>query len=326
MEEPWSIGVDLGGTKLEVARVDASGRIVQRVRTETNIKGGAAAVINDIIDSALTLRAGAATSPVGVGVGVAGQVERDSGMVAFAPNLEWRNVPLRTELSQTLGLPVIVTNDVRAATWGEWLFGAGRGCNDLLCMFVGTGIGGGVVSGGKLLTGCSNTAGEIGHIVVDMNGPLCGCGNRGCLEALAGGRAIARHARETIAGNPDKKSLLLEMAGGLVEQITTTTVARAAHAGDPLARQVLDQATAALIAGAVSLINAFNPCRFILGGGVIAGVPELVDRIERGIRSQALAAANALLTVLPSELQNDAGVIGAAALALRTFTENGAQK
>lgn len=325
MEEPWSIGVDLGGTKLEVARVDASGRIVQRVRTETNIKGGAAVVINDIIDSALTLRAGTATSPVGIGVGVAGQVERESGMVTFAPNLEWRNVPLRTELSQTLGLPVIVTNDVRAATWGEWLFGAGRGCNDLLCMFVGTGIGGGVVSGGKLLAGCSNTAGEIGHIIVDLNGPLCGCGNRGCLEALAGGRAIARHARETIAGNPDGESLLLEMAGGLVEQITATTVARAARAGDPRAQQLLDYATAALIAGAVSLINAFNPCRFILGGGVIAGIPELVDRIERGIRSQALAAANAPLTVLPAELLNDAGVIGAAALAFRTFAENGAQ-
>lgn len=323
MEEQWSIGIDLGGSKLEAARVDTLGRIRQRVRKPTNVKGGPSAVIKDIIDCVRTLREGIETFPAGVGVGVAGQVEQESGNVRFAPNLYWRDVPLQEELRHTLDLPVIVTNDVRAATWGEWIHGAGRGCDDLLCMFVGTGIGGGVVSGGRVLAGCSNTVGEIGHITIDLHGPPCTCGNRGCLEAVAGGWAIGREARQSVTADPDGGRLLLEMAGGELEGINAATVARAARGGDPLARQLMDQAAGALIAGAVSLINAFNPCRLILGGGVISGIPELIGRIDRGVRGLALEAACSSLRVLPAALQNDAGVIGAAALALRTFAGKG---
>ena len=319
MEEPWSIGVDLGGTKLEVAHIDAQGRVRQRLRKPTNVKGGPSAIIEDVISSVWTLRETADFPPAGVGVGVAGQVEKETGMVTFAPNLDWRDVPLQTDLQRSIGLPVIVTNDVRAATWGEWLHGAGRGCDDLLCMFVGTGVGGGVVSGGRMLAGCNNTAGEVGHITVDMNGPPCSCGNRGCLEALAGGWAISRLARETVAADPDGGRLLLEMAGGFMEEINVATVARAVRGGDPMARQLMDRAASALIAGASTLINAFNPCRLILGGGVITGVPELIGRIDKGVRGQALKAACASLIVLPAGLRSDAGVIGAAALAIRTF-------
>jgi glucokinase len=319
MEEPWSIGVDLGGTKLEVAHIDAQGRVRQRLRKPTNVKGGPSAIIEDVIASVWTLRETADSSPAGVGVGVAGQVEKETGKVTFAPNLDWRDVPLQADLQRSIGLPVIVTNDVRAATWGEWLHGAGRGCDDLLCMFVGTGVGGGVVSGGRMLAGCNNTAGEVGHITVDMNGPPCSCGNRGCLEALAGGWAITRLARETVAADPDGGRLLLEMAGGFIEEINVATVARAVRGGDPMARQLMDRAASALIAGASTLINAFNPCRLILGGGVIMGVPELIGRIDKGVRGQALAAACASLIVLPAGLRTDAGVIGAAALAIRTF-------
>lgn len=325
MEEQWSIGVDLGGTKLEAARVDTLGRIRQRVRKPTDVKGGPSAIIEEIIGCVRTLREGIEPPPAGVGVGVAGQVELESGKVIFAPNLNWRNVNLQADLLHNLGVPVIVTNDVRAATWGEWLHGAGRGCDDLLCMFVGTGIGGGVVSGGRVLAGCSNSAGEIGHITVDLHGPPCSCGNRGCMEALAGGWAIGRQARERVAADPEAGSLLLEMAGGMVEKITAATVARAARGGEPLARELMDRAAEALIAGAASLVNAFNPCRLILGGGVIAGVPELIGRIDQGVRELALASACAPLRVLPAALQSDAGVIGAAALAVRTFAGKGAR-
>lgn len=323
MDEPWSIGVDLGGTKLEVAHIDAQGRVRQRLRKATNVKGGPSAIIEDVIGYVWTLREGADSPPVGVGVGVAGQVEKETGKVAFAPNLDWRDVPLQADLQRSINLPVIVTNDVRAATWGEWLHGAGHGCDDLLCMFVGTGVGGGVVSGGQMLAGCNNTAGEVGHITVDMQGPLCTCGNRGCLEALAGGWAITRQARESVIADPEGGRLLLEMAGGLIEEINVATVARAVRGGDPLARQLIDHAANALIAGATTLINAFNPCRLILGGGVITGVPELISRIDKGVRSQALAAACSSLIVLPAGLRTDAGVIGAAALAKRTFAEKG---
>lgn len=321
MEEPWSIGVDLGGTKLEVAHVDAQGRVRQRLRKATNVKGGPSAIIEDVLGYVWTLREMSDSPPAGVGVGVAGQVEKDTGKVAFAPNLDWRDVPLQADLQRSIDLPVIVTNDVRAATWGEWLHGAGQGCDDLLCMFVGTGVGGGVVSGGRMLAGCNNTAGEVGHITVDMQGPPCTCGNRGCLEALAGGWAITRLARERVAADPDGGRLLLEMAGGQIEEINVATVARAVRGGDPLARQLMDHAVAALIAGATTLINAFNPCRLILGGGVITGVPELIGRIDKGVRGQALAAACSSLIVLPAGLRTDAGVIGAAALAIRTFTD-----
>ena len=321
MDEPWSIGVDLGGTKLEAAHVDVLGRVRQRVRKATNIKGGPSAIIEDVINCIWSLRNGVDSSPVGVGIGVAGQVDKESGKVVFAPNLDWRDVPLQNDLQHSIGLPVIVTNDVRAATWGEWLHGAGRGCDDLLCMFVGTGIGGGVVSGGHMLAGCNNTAGEVGHITVDINGPICTCGNRGCVEAFAGGWAITRLARESVTADPEGGRLLLEMAGGRIEEINAATVARGVRGGDPMARNLMDSVAGALVAGASTLINAFNPCRLIMGGGVIDGIPELIGRVDKGVRKHALAAACSSLIVMPAGLRSDAGVIGAAALAVRTFVE-----
>jgi glucokinase len=317
----WSAGVDLGGTKVEVAHVTANGHLQQRLRRPTDVRDGPKAVELEIVDAVRELVEGAGSPPAGVGVGVAGQIEAGSGAVRFAPNLNWHDVSFQADLSETLGLPVVVTNDVRAAAWGEWLHGAGRGCDDLVCLFVGTGIGGGVVSGGQMLSGCSNTAGELGHMVVDLGGPICHCGNRGCLEALAGGWAIARRARETVTGKEGSGARLFQMAGGQPEALTAEMVAQAAHQGDPLAQEIVNQAAEALVAGATSLVNAFNPCRLILGGGVIEGLPEWVDRIEKGVRQRALATARAPLQVLPAQLHNDAGVVGAAALAMRTVAD-----
>jgi glucokinase len=304
----WAIGVDLGGTKVEAAQVDTEGQVRQRLRRATDVKDGPAAIEAEIVTAVRELQESVGSSPAGVGVGVAGQIEPASGVVHFAPNLGWHDVPLQADLSRTLRLPVVVTNDVRAAAWGEWLHGAGQGCGDLVCLFVGTGIGGGVVSGGRMLSGCSNAAGELGHITVDLHGPVCHCGNQGCLEALAGGWAIARRAQEAIAADPAAGASMVQMAGGQQTAVTAKIVAQAAHAGDPLAR--------ALIAGAVGLVNAFNPCRLILGGGVIEGLPELVDRVDQGVCERALEAASAPLQVLPAQLKNDAGVVGAAALAM----------
>jgi glucokinase len=314
----WAIGVDLGGTKVEVAQVGTEGQVRQRLRRATDVKDGAAAVEDEIVTAVRELQESTGSSPAGVGVGVAGQIEPASGVVRFAPNLDWHDVPLQADLSRALRLPVVVTNDVRAAAWGEWLHGAGQGCDDLVCLFVGTGIGGGVVSGGRMLAGCSNTAGELGHITLDLHGPLCHCGNQGCLEALAGGWAIARRAQEAIAADPAAGDSLLQMAGGQQKAVTAKIVAQAFHAGDPLARKLVDEVAQALIAGSIGLVNAFNPCRLILGGGVIEGLPELVDRIDQGVCERALEAASAPLQVLPAQLKNDAGVVGAAALAMHS--------
>ncbi len=320
----WAIGVDLGGTKVKVAAVDAQGAIRRQLQEPTEVDRGPEGITFQIARMVHELRQdGSSSLPLGTGVGVAGQIAKDTGVVRFAPNLHWREVPFRDRLEAALNLPVAITNDVRAATWGEWLHGAGQGVDDLICLFIGTGVGGGVVSGGRMLSGCSNTAGELGHMTVDLHGPLCTCGNRGCLEALAGGWAIARRAQEAINDAPAEGVASLKAAGlsGPVapEEVNAKVVAAAARAGDPLARLIVDELARALVAGGVSLVNAFNPSRLILGGGVMEGLPELLPRIEQGIRQAALNAATEMLSVRPAKLHNDAGVIGAAALALKTF-------
>jgi glucokinase len=319
----WAVGVDLGGTKVEVARVGEDGRIRQRVRHATDVDDGADRVIGRLVASVREMIRQGGSGGVGVGVGVAGQVEAVSGTVRFAPNLKWQEVALGDRLRDALEVPVAVTNDVRAVTWGEWLHGAGVGCDDLLCVFVGTGIGGGVVSGGRMLTGHRNSAGEFGHMTVDLEGPECTCGNRGCLESLAGGWAIARAAREAVTEDRTAGAVLLELAGGQLEEVTARTVADAFHRGDPLAARLVNRVTEALAAGAAGLVNAFNPCRLILGGGVVEGLPGLVERVERRVAGRALAAAVEGFQVLPAQLGNDAGVIGAAAFAMRTWDPAG---
>ncbi|HZE21527.1 MAG TPA: ROK family protein [Desulfobaccales bacterium] len=323
-QETWAIGVDLGGTKGKAAVVDASGKIHQELQHPTDVQGGPDRIIADLVEMVQQLQRQGPPSPAaGLGVGVAGQINADTGVVRFSPNLNWHEVPFRDRLQAALDMPVVVTNDVRAATWGEWLHGAGQGIDDLICLFIGTGVGGGVVSGGRLLTGCTNTAGELGHMTIDLNGPICTCGNRGCLEALAGGWGIARRARMAIDDAPAAGVLLFKAAGlhepVASEDITARMVADAARAGDPLALLLVDEAARALIAGAVTLVNAFNPCRLILGGGVIKGLPALIERIDKGIRRYALNTASEGLQVLPGQLKNDAGVVGAAALAIRSF-------
>jgi len=314
-----AIGIDLGATKTDVGLIESGGHIRRRLRRLTPIKGGPPLIEADIVAAVHELLGPHASTPVGVGAGLAGQIDPKEGNVLFAPNLDWRDVPFQRDLSQALGLPVVVTNDVRAITWGEWLHGAGQGCNDLICLFVGTGIGGGVVSGGKVLSGSTNAAGEIGHLVIDWNGPSCTCGNRGCLEALAGGWAIARHAQEAVSRDPSAGSTLLEMVGGKRESITAETVARAAQTGDPLAKQLIDKVAEALIAGSVSLIHAFNPSRLILGGGVIEGIPELVHRVAEGVFQRAFVASTQGLEIVPSKLKENAGIVGSAMLAIHTF-------
>jgi len=312
-----AIGIDLGGTKIALGTVDEEGNVVEMLRYETDARGGPEAVIGQIAGGVLHLKRESDLDIVGMGIGVAGQIDPGTGAVYCAPNLDWHDIPLRDELERRSGLPAAVTNDVRAALWGEWLFGAGRGASDLICVFVGTGIGGGIVSRGRVLEGCSNTAGEIGHLTIDVHGPSCTCGNRGCMEAVAGGWAIAKKAREEVSIHPVAGACILKMAGGDPERITARSVVQACRTGDALAREILDDATDALCAGITSLVNAINPCRIVLGGGIIEGMPELVQRIEQGVRQRALAAAVPKLVFSPSQLGRDAGIIGAAAVAMQ---------
>jgi glucokinase len=308
-----AIGVDLGGTKVEVAEVDQQGRVLQRLRFSTNAARGPQAIEDEIVGAVTELRKKSKSAIEGIGVGVAGQINPRDGAVTFAPNLHWHCVPLQSDLTRNLDLPVAVLNDVRAATWGEWIFGAGKGCRDLVCLFIGTGIGGGVVSGGRLLTGCSNTAGELGHMTLALGGRLCHCGNSGCFEAYAGGWAIADIAREAVASHRREGDGLLRAADGDVNAIDAKIVIEASREGDSLASAIMDEVAQALGAGCVGLVNAFNPCKLILGGGIIEGDGKLVEQARLFVSKRALQSAAESLQVAPSHLHNDAGVVGAAA-------------
>ena len=308
-----TLGVDLGGTKIETALVDTAGRIVASHRHPTHLEKGPNGVIADVVTSIKTCLDEAGMTAQGLGVGMAGQVDR-AGTVRFAPNLGWRNVPLQVKLQEALGMPVIVNNDVHAATWGEWQHGAGQGIDDLVCLFVGTGIGGGIVSGGQLLEGCYHTAGELGHMTIVAGGRHCRCPNRGCLEAYAGGWAIAERAQEAARVDPKAGQRLVTLAGS-IQQISAATVTQAYTDRDPLARRLVEETAQYLAAGLVSIINAFNPCLLVLGGGVILGLPEYIAMVEGAVRENALPTAVEGLRIVIAALGDKAGVIGAAALA-----------
>jgi glucokinase len=315
----WAVGVDLGGTKLEVAHVDTQGHVHNRILVPTDVKGGPSAILQQIVTAVRTLQQKASSIPVGIGIGVPGQVASNAGLVHFAPNLLWKEVPFGANLEHALKLPVVVTNDVRAAAWGEWRHGAGKDCDDLVCIFVGTGIGGGIVSGGNMLVGSTNTAGEIGHMVIAMNGPLCACGNRGCLESIAGGHSIAIHTQEKVKANPKAGELILEIAGGQLQAIDAKAVITAFHQKDPLAVLIIENVISALTTGTVNIVNILNPHKVIFGGGITKGIPEIVPRVAQGVKAKALAAATSALHVLSIQLTESAGSIGAAAMALEVL-------
>jgi glucokinase len=319
MTEEFAIGFDIGGTKLEAGIVDANGVIRERMVVASDVKNGSGAIERQIKTAYERLTDyGKRYKTIGFGIGIAGQVEAKTGRVKYAPNLDWHDVPLLNNIREVLQIPGIVTNDVRAAAWGEWLYGAGKNCNDLVCLFIGTGIGGGVVSGGKMLAGNSNTGGELGHITVKIDGPLCSCGNRGCLEAFAGGRSIAQRAKQILT-EEHADSLILRFAGHSINSITAEIVAQAYKLGDPVAERIIEDAQSALIAGGISIVNAFNPSVIIMGGGIVKGLPELVRKTEEGIKQHALFAATKDLKVIPAKLHTGAGLVGAAAIALHAF-------
>jgi glucokinase len=319
-----TIGVDLGGTKVEAGLVDRHGTVLGGGRRPTGPERGPDGILADLVACLAEEPLASAERPVlGVGVGVAGQVDPETGTVLQAPNLEWSDFPLKARLEEAIGLPVFVINDVQAATYGEWTCGAGRGVEDLVCLFVGTGIGGGMVSHGSLIRGCGGSAGELGHTTLDWHGPKCTCRNRGCLEAFAGGWAIARRAREAVEKQPDEGRTLIARADAVSGEPTAEVVAQAAHDGDPLAVRLMRETGEALGVGVASIANAFNPCMVILGGGVIEGMPELVGMAEAEARRRALEAALHPLEVVRAGLGGHAGTVGAAMWARRSLATAG---
>jgi glucokinase len=310
-----TLGVDVGGTKIDTALIDSTGRILASHYRLIDPAKEPQTMIADVIDSVKICLHDSGQTAAALGVGIAGQIDKVNGIVRRSPNLPaWQDVHFGRQLAEALQIPVAVNNDARAITFGEWQYGAGRGVEDLVCLFVGTGIGGSVVAGGRLLEGCGNSAGELGHLTVVAGGRKCHCPNDGCLEAYAGGWAIAERARDIVRANPQSGQAIINLAGE-IDKITSITVAQAYHDGDALAHRLVKDTAKYLAAGLVSIVNAFNPCLIILGGSVILGLPELVPAVEKRIKEQALQTAVEQLRITTAALGNKAGVIGAAAMA-----------
>jgi glucokinase len=311
----YTLGVDIGGTKIETALVDAAGTILISHYRLIDPGKDPSKTIQDIIDSAHICYREAGKTASAVGIGVAGQIDKTNGIVRRSPNLpDWKDVELGAGLKTGLGIPVSINNDVRVITWGEWQHGAGQGLSDLVCLFVGTGVGGGVVSGGRLLEGYSNTAGELGHLTIAVGGRQCHCPNKGCFEAYCGGWAIAERAQAAVKRQPGAGKELVKTAGS-IEKISAVTVSQAYMKGDPLTQKLVKDTARYLAAGIVGIVNAFNPQLIILGGSVILGIPDLVPMAEKRVRNLALPTPVGDLRIAVAALGNKAGVIGAAALA-----------
>ncbi len=310
-----AIGVDAGGTKVEGLLVDVEGddRILDRRRVETPAMD-AEATARAIVSVARELMAGRA-DVVALGLGAAGMVSVE-GVMRFAPNVAWREFPLREQVEQGVGLPTMVDNDANVAAWGEFRFGAGRGTTDMLLVTVGTGIGGGIVSGGRLYRGAHGFAAEIGHIIVEPNGPRCGCGNLGCWEQVASGRAIDRQGRKAAAEHPE--SQLAQLVSTHPEELVGPAVTAAAGAGDAVAIGVLAEVGRRLGEGIAGLVNVLDPDAVVVSGGVVEAGDLILEPARRAFAGAVEGRSHRPeVSILPATLGNDAGAVGAADLALR---------
>lgn len=308
-----ALGIDLGATKVVSGLVAADGTIVHTSGRHLHANDGPGGVIRTLAASVRTCLAQTTEPPVAVGVAVAAQVDPRTGTVVHAPNLGWRDVPLARRVREEIGLPVVVINDARAATAAEWQHGSGVGATDLFCLFLGTGIGGSAVVGGRLLDGGSHALGEVGHMTIVVGGRKCHCPNWGCFEAYVGGWAIAERAREAARAEPIAGRALVERAGSEAA-ITAQTVFQVYRAGDVLAGRIVRETERFLADGAVSVVNAFNPSVLILGGGLVSGMPEFVPAVESAIRARCQPPA-AGARVVVARLGENAPLVGAAEFA-----------
>jgi|SoiMethySBSTD1v2_1073268.scaffolds.fasta_scaffold14008_6 glucokinase len=314
----YLVGVDLGGTNIVAGALAEDGSDIIALRTEaTRADQGADAVVDRIarmIDTVIAetiAQTGARRDDViGVGVGAPGPLDRERGIVVTTPNLGWTNFPLRDVVAERTRLPVRIDNDANCATLGEWWLGAARGANNVIGMTIGTGIGGGIILGGRLYHGSSDVAGEIGHATIDITGRRCKCGNYGCLEAYASGPSIADRAREAVGS--DDEAFLVLMVGGDANKITAATVYEAAKLGDDVALDVVRETSRFLGAGIANLLNIFNPDVVVIAGGVTQAGETLFGPLRREVRKRAFKPAVEACQIVPGTLVA-AGVVGAVA-------------
>lgn len=313
-----AVGIDLGGTKIHTVVATPDGEVLGEDRRPTLASEGPDAVLGRLIASIRRSLASAGPPSgeiAGVGISSPGPCDPRRGVVTNAPNLPgWHEIPIVRIVSEQLGVPALLENDANAACYGEFRFGAGRGHQHIIYVTLGTGIGGGIIIDGKIYEGASGAAGEVGHIIIDQDGPPCNCGGRGCLEALASGPAIARAAEAAIAAG--RSPALAQIAAGT--SLTPELVLEAAEGGDAVAREVIEGAGYQLGLGLVSLLNCFDPQALILGGGLLGLGDLYLGPAVRLARERAFAQIVADVTITTATLGERAGALGAAALVMDT--------
>ena len=307
------LAIDIGGTKLAAGIVNTAGSILVRREVPTLAAEGPERVLDRLTRLAQDVLAAPRVSDEAIqriGIGCAGPVDRQAGLILNPPNLPgWVCVPLVERIEKALGRPAVLENDANAAALGEFRYGAGKGGSSLVYLTVSTGIGSGIILNGKIWHGVKDGAGEVGHMTLLPDGPICGCGNRGCLEALASGPSIARRAREALAtGQPSR---LLD-AG----EFTAADVVRLAQEGDAIAAEVWDETVRYLGLGVAAIVTILAPERVVIGGGVTQAGDFLFEPLRREVRRRVKLVAVESVPILPAALGPDVGILGAAAIAI----------
>ena len=311
----FALVADLGGTRTRIALVDAAGNVAARHSTQTLAREGRDAVMGRLVEAfEHVAAAGFSNSIKGVGLSLASPVEPGTGVMYNPPNLgpEWHLYTPIPFLQERLKLPVVAENDATLGAVGEHAYGAGRRCGNMVYMTVSTGIGGGVIINGRLYTGSNGFGGEIGHMTIDRHGPVCNCGNVGCLEALASGAALARIAQDRLRAG--ESSLMLDLAGGEIEETDARIVVQAAKRGDAPARYIMREAALSLAHGVINLMHIFDPELVVIGGSLGQNLGEFMPVIESEVKSRAMAHFQGAFPVAMSELGDDVSLLGAAAL------------
>lgn len=311
----YSIGIDLGGTKILIGLVEKeSGKVVSHIKKKTKKEKGPENIVRKMVEGVEELLEGSGksfTEISSIGIGSAGQIDRKNGIIIGAPNLDCYNLNLKEILQNKFNIPVFVGNDVEVATIGEQKFGAGKGCADFVCVFVGTGIGSAIVKNGHIIYGATGTAGELGHIIVDLNGRPCACGAHGCLEAYASRSAIETRIEGAL--KKGRKSCISEyLEEG--KAITSSMIRKSIEREDELVTQCVSEASEYLSGGLASVINLINPELIILGGGLIEAVDYFYKQTIKKAKSKSLPVPAEKIRFSKTILGDYSGVIGAALL------------
>ena len=306
----YVVGVDLGGTKISTALSDLEGKIINQTTIPTDAHEGEVPVLNRIINSIEKVVSAVSYEDIkGIGIGSPGPLDAKQGIIITTPNLPFKNFNLVKPISEKFGVPVFLDNDANVAAIGEFMFGAGKGAENIVFFTVSTGVGGGAILNGKVYRGHTSNALEIGHMTVAPHGPRCNCGNVGCVEATSSGTAIAKRAHEAL-------STKVETSLRKYENVTSYEVFVEAAAGDPVAKDIIDDAMNYLGIAVANAVSIFDPEYVIIGGGVSKAGDVVFDTVRKVVNKRCFKSMAESVKIVPAGLGTDAGLIGAVALAL----------